>query len=484
MVTLPEAVRAPARLAAIMCLMTSLNAQEFDLVLGNGRVLNPDTQTDAVRHVGISGGTIRAVSPTPLRGRQEIDATGLAITPGFIDLHQHAQAPGDYLLKAQDGVTTVAEFEVGTVDIDAWYAARENRTPVNFAVSIGHIPCRMAVMGDRPAFLPGAASAAATQPATPAQLAELLRTMEHGLQRGAPAIGFGLQYTPAATQWETLEVFRLAARYHAACHAHVRAKGETGPQNVFSALQELIANATLTGAGAHFCHVQSTSNQLTPRVLQVISDAHARGVDITAECYPYTAGMTDIKSAIFDEGWQEKAGITYSDIQWPATGERLTAESFAHYRKIGGLVVIHSNPEEVVRAAIAHPRTMIASDGLRGHPRHAGTSARILGRYVREEKLLTLLQAVDKLSLMPARRMEARVPAMRLKGRIRPGADADIVVFNPDTVIDRATYEKPDLPSDGIAHVLVNGIFVVRDGNPQPDALPGRPVRAPLGTMR
>ena len=167
-------------------------------------------------------------------------------------------------------------------------------------------------------------------------------------------------------------------------------------------------------------------------------------------------------------------------MQWIATGERLNRESFERYRQVGGLVLLHANTEETIRAAVGHPLTMIGSDGLRGHPRNAGTSARILGRYVREVPVLTLLQAVDKLSLMPARRLEKRVPEMKKKGRIQVGADADLVVFNPVTVLDQATYEEPDLPSRGIQHVLVRGEFVVREGETQQDAKPGRAVRAPI----
>jgi N-acyl-D-aspartate/D-glutamate deacylase len=451
----------------------------FDLVLRNGRVIDPESSLDGVRDVGISGGSIRAISTTPLRGKTQIDAKSLVIAPGFIDLHQHAINPDDAVLKAEDGVTTIAELEVGTADVDAWYAAREGKMPIHYAVSVGHIQCRMAVMGDPPAFLPAAKSGAATRVATEEQLVALRAMIERGLERGAVAVGFGLQYTPGATQWESLEMFRAAAKFHASCHVHMRAKGGTGLQNVFSAVEELIAATAVTGAPAHVCHVQSTANEFAPKVLQMISAARSRGLDISVECYPYTAGMTDIRSAIFDPGWTRDGRYDFKDLQWPATGERLTAETFARYRATGGLVIFHSNPEEVIRDVVAHPLTMIASDGLRGHPRHAGTSARILGRYVREQKVLTLLQALEKLSLQPARRLEERVPAMCNKGRVRVGADADLVLFDANTIIDRASYDKPNVASAGIQHVLVAGMFVVKDGALVKGAMPGRAVRAP-----
>jgi N-acyl-D-aspartate/D-glutamate deacylase len=472
--------RATWCLAAWLVWVGSALAQEFDLVLAHGRVLDPETRLDAIRHVGIRAGVIRAVSENQLHGPVIVDAAGLVIAPGFIDLHQHAHRPEDYELKAQDGVTTAFELEVGTLDVDAWYAARAGQALIHHGVSVGHIPCRMAAMGDRPGFLPGANSATATNPASDAQLAELRRLIEHGLERGAVAVGFGIQYTPGATQWEILELFRAAAQFRAACSVHIRAKGDAGPHNVFSSLEELIAATAVTGAPAHICHIQSTANRLTPRALELITAARGRGLDISVECYPYTAGMTDIRSAIFDPGWQQRAGITFNDLQWPATGERLTAESFAKFRQTGGMVIVHSNPETVVRHAVMHPHTMIASDGLRGHPRHAGTSARLLGHYVRETQALTLMQAVEKLSLLPARRLEERVPAMKTKGRVQVGADADLVVFDATKVHARATYEQPDRSSEGIRDVLVGGVFVVRDGELQRGMRPGRAVRAPI----
>jgi dihydroorotase len=222
----------------------------------------------------------------------------------------------------------------------------------------------------------------------------------------------------------------------------------------------------------------------TPVLLTMIGEARSRGMDVTTECYPYEAGMTDIKSAIFDEGWQERMSISYGDLQWAATGERLTAETFARYRQTGGMIAVFNMPVQVVQAAVASPLTIIASDGLlrngKGHPRAAGTYSRVLGRYVREAKAMTLMAALRKMTLMPAQRLERRVPAMKNKGRVRVGADADLVVFDAERVIDNATFDDPGKYSEGVRHVLVNGVPVVKDGRLQEGVSPGRPVRAPI----
>jgi dihydroorotase len=220
----------------------------------------------------------------------------------------------------------------------------------------------------------------------------------------------------------------------------------------------------------------------------MISAARARGMDVTTECYPYAAGMTTIESAIFDEGWREQMGIDYENLQWAATGERLTAESFARYRRTGGMVAVYSIPETIVQAAVAHPLTIIASDGIlqngKGHPRASGTYSRVLGRFVREARVLTLMEALRKMTLAPAQRLEHRVPAMKNKGRIRAGTDADLTIFDPERVIDQSTYEEPGKYSAGIQHVVVNGVPVVKDGRLQSKVLPGRAVRAPFQTMK
>jgi dihydroorotase len=193
--------------------------------------------------------------------------------------------------------------------------------------------------------------------------------------------------------------------------------------------------------------------------------------------------MTYIKSAIFDEGWQEVFNIEYKDLQWAATGERLTKESFERYRKTGGMVAVFSMTEEVVNAAIESPLTIIASDGIlekgKGHPRTAGTYSRVLGSYVREKKTLTLMDALTKMTLMPAQRLERRVPSMKNKGRIRVGADADLTIFDPQSITDRSTFQDPAKYSEGIKFVLVNGVLIIKDGQLQSGVSPGRPIRAP-----
>jgi dihydroorotase len=187
---------------------------------------------------------------------------------------------------------------------------------------------------------------------------------------------------------------------------------------------------------------------------------------------------------MFDPGWQRGLGIDFGDLQWTDTGERLPRASFDRYRRQGGSVIAHMIPEPVVQAAVTSPLTIIASDGRlkqgKGHPRSAGTYARVLGRFVREARLLSWTDAVRKMSLMPAQRLERRAPLMKNKGRIRAGADADVVVFDPVRVIDHATYEAPARPSEGIVHVLVNGVPLVRDGALVEGVTPGRPIRAPF----
>src|SRR5262245_31427094 len=463
----------------------------FDLVLAGGRVMDPASGLDAVRHVGIRGSSVAAISQTPLSGRTILDVSGLVVAPGFIDPHAHAQTLEGNQFQARDGVTTALELESGAMPIDEWYRSREGHALLNYGATIGHIYSRIAVMHEKQSWAEISATRQSTadprpdwsfRKASTAEVDAMIARLERGLDSGALGIGMGPAYTPGAGREELLRVFELAARRKALGFIHMRSAGEVEPGGSIDGLQEVLADVAATGASVHIVHIGSMGLRQTPRLLSMIDGARARGLDVTTEVYPYTAGSTYLQSALFEPGWQERFGVTFKDVQWSATGERLTEETFARYRKQGGFVVIHMIPESSVQAALAHPGVMIGSDGVPlsgagGHPRGAGTYARILGRYVREQKVLDLMTAIRKMTVMVADRLAPFVPAMRQKGRIAVGADADITVFDPARVIDRATYEKPAQYSEGIRHVLVGGTFVVRDEQLVPNVTPGTPVR-------
>lgn len=479
-------------LAALVCLGAGLsalhffpvseaapNAPAFDLVIANGRVIDPATKLDAVRHLGIRGQRIAAISAKPLQGKTQLDATGLVVAPGFIDLHSHGQTEENYRFKARDGVTTALEMEVGVADVPRWYGERTSKALINFGATAGHLPARMAATHDSGTFLP---RDKATEPAlTAAQREEMFATVRRALDNGALGIGFGIQYILGAPRAEILDLFQLAAERQVPVFVHMRAAGPVEPGSSLASVQEVIANVAATGAAAHIVHITSTCLRHTETALRLIEGARLRGLDITTEAYPYTAGMTGIETAIFSEGWQERNGISYGDLQWAATGERLTPETFAKYRQQGGLVAVHSIPEDIVRLAVGRPGVIIASDGLldqgKGHPRAAGTYARVLSRYVREQKTLSLPEALGKMTWLPAQRLEKAVPAMRNKGRLKVGADADITIFDPAKVQDHATFENPAQFSVGIQYVLVNGVLVVQAGELVNGVAPGQGIR-------
>ncbi|HEX6891001.1 MAG TPA: amidohydrolase family protein, partial [Chryseolinea sp.] len=249
--------------------------------------------------------------------------------------------------------------------------------------------------------------------------------------------------------------------------------------NIIS-IQEVIADAMLTHAPLHIVHINSMSLGSIQMALDMVNAAKQSNFDITTELYSYTAASTRLQSAMFTEGWQQRLGISFEDLQWVETGERLTKEKFDLYRKTGGVVIMHMMKPEWIRAGIAAPGVMIASDGMPyaplAHPRTAGTFSRVLGKYVREEKVVDLNTALEKMTLLPAKRLENIAPMMRFKGRIQIGADADITIFNPDTIIDKATFEKGLAFSAGIEYVMVNGTFVLMNGKTVTGAVPGQPV--------
>ena len=457
----------------ILLLPSVLAAQSYDVVLRGGHVMDPESGLDAVRNVGIRGRKIAAISTSQLRGKVEIDATGLAVAPGFIDLHQHSQTPEAYRYKAMDGVTTALELEVGVSPVSEWYAAREGKALINFGASSGHIPARMAVMHDSGTLLPR--DAAMDRVATPEEQKMIEAAVEKGLDEGGLGMGMGITYTPTAGPDEILSLFYLAARFKRPVFVHMRAG------NVVTSMQEVITDAAVAGVPLHIVHLNSAATAKTPEALRIFDGVRARGLDVSTEAYPYTASMTEIASAAYT-GWENRPAEDFAKLLWPPTGERLTRESFLSYRKQGGFVAQFGNTEEMIRMVLAHPNVMFASDGIIengiGHPRAVGTYARVLGKYVREDKALSLMDAIRKSSLLPAERLERMSPQMRQKGRLKVGADADVGVFDPTRVIDKATFQNPAQYSDGFRYVLVEGTFVVRDGKLQEGVAPGQGIRA------
>jgi N-acyl-D-aspartate/D-glutamate deacylase len=466
-------------------------AQQFDLVLEGGRVMDPETGLDAVRNVGIREGKIARISSDALSGRRVVSARGLVVAPGFIDLHQHGQEMESQRVKALDGVTTALEMEIGAPDVAQFLKMKEGHSLIHYGTSASHVAARALVFGAPltavtsthagiPEILPKSGPATDLA-ATPEQIARIEERLRAELDAGGLGIGMGIQYTPGATRLEVIDMFRLAAERRLPVYTHVRSSGRVEPGSAIESVSEVIGAAAVTGASLHIVHINSTCLGDSLECLSLVEGARARGLDVTTEAYPYIAGMTAINSALFNPGWQQKLGIDYGSLVLPDTGEHLTRERFEELHNSGAThwVLIFANTQEVVDAVIPHPLVMIASDGAAGHPRNAGTYSRVLAQYVREKGTLTLMAALRKMTLMPAEMLERSTPAARLKGRLQEGADADIVVFDPQTIGDRSTFTQPMEPSVGVSYLVVGGTVVVDQGKIVPDVFPGRAIMGP-----
>jgi len=479
-------------LSLLVWLTSIAAAQQYDLVIEGGRVLDPETGVDAVRNVGVRDGKIVRVSSEALSGRRLVHAGGLVVAPGFIDLHQHGQEMESQRVKALDGVTTALELEIGAPDVVQFLKSKEGRSLIHYGTSASHVAARAAVFGAPlpaevigphagiPEILPKSGPAT-DEAASPAQIDAIRARLRAELDAGGLAIGMGIQYTPGATRLEVLDMFRLAAERGLPVYTHVRSAGRVEPGSAIEAVSEVIGAAAITGAALHVVHINSTCLRDSLECLAMVEGARARGLDVTTEAYPYIAGMTAVNSALFNPGWREKLGIDYGDLVLPDTGEHLTRQRFdeLHNSNTTRWVLIFANTQEVVDKVIPHPLVMIASDGATGHPRSAGTYSRVLKQYVREKGTVTLMDAIRKMTLMPAEMLERSTPAARQKGRLREGADADIVVFDAGTISDRATFEKPMEPSVGVRYLVVGGTLVVDDGKIVPDVFPGRAILGP-----
>ena len=501
-------------------LMTTALAAEYDLVINNGRVMDPETKYDDIANVGIKDGAIAVITKKKIKGKQTIDATGHVVAPGFIDIHAHGQNIGDYRMQAMQGVTTMLELESGVLPIDAWYRGQaQKKLPLNYGAAAGWTYARIATFSDTKPEATAAYFQNAQKDndwkmkiATPEQMEKILAYVREGLDQGALGIGINAGYAPGYGQKEYFALAELAAERNVATFTHVRYASNMEPKSSFEAIQELIANAAITGAHMHICHINSSSLKDIHSTLKLVDNAFERNLNISVGAYPWGAASTVVGAAMFSgEGWRERMGSTAHNFQLGTN--RMTEEQLADYQKNnpGTFIVWHfldeSNPDDLalLDASILHPRVLIESDEMFwmfmdehnrivnytgdewplpqetfSHPRSNGTFAKILRSYVRERKLMSMQEALRKMCLMPAQTLEDFVPQMKKKGRLREGMDADIVVFDPETIRDVGTYEAPNQPAIGVQSLLVNGTFVVVDGKLILDASPGQPIRRPV----
>ncbi len=494
----------------------------FDIAIMNGRVIDPETDLDGVRNVGVRDGRIETVTEEKIEGRETIDAKGHIVAPGFIDMHHHNICiPFGEKLALRDGVTTPMELEAGVYPVDEFYATVEGKCRANYGATVGTLAVREHILNPeyRTKFAgffiwdlmadPKDSKASmhwSTDIATPEQINEYERLLEEGLQQGAVGVGHAVGYMVAGcSQQESIIVQKLAAKYERSGFIHARFSGQMPPTSGLLGFLEMMAPQAVYGGGLVFQHMSAQALKDTMAGLEFFDAARENGIQVLGEIYPYNYGAS-IAGAdyLHPDNYQRNMGRDYKDIIEIANLKPLTKERYEELVKTAPFtsIMFYNATEDDVYKGLAHPTTVVGSDAfpytiaetgepaedwnlpfeaVNGHPRGAGTHARMLA-LVREKKVdIPLSLAVSKMTYMIARYLEDNgVPEMAQKGRIQEGKDADITIFDPKAVQDNATMKNGGLPSTGIPYVLVNGTVVVRDSETVDDVFPGKPVRGPI----
>jgi N-acyl-D-glutamate deacylase len=498
---------------------TPAQAQEYDLVILNGRVMDPESGLDAVRNVGVKDGKIAIITESSIQGAETIDATGHVVAPGFIDTHHHGveQAFGRKLA-LRDGVTTPLEIEGGVIPVGEWYDSMQGKSQTNYGATAGLMGAREMTLNPNfktvsgaslddmeNAKVTGASMHWSTDKATDAQIEEIISLLEQGLKEGALGVGLTTGYmVDGVTQRETYAAQALAGKYGRLAGLHGRFSGQGQSASGMLGTDEQLAAVAAAGGGLIVQHMTAQCLDLTKYCQKMIDDAYARGIQVISEIYPYGYGATIVGADyLHPDNYQKNMGHTYSDIVEIASMKPLTKERYEELVKNAPLtsVTFENASKEDLNQALAHPTSLIGSDAfpyslksdgslvedwdtpfdaVNGHPRGAGTHAVVLQK-VREQNLMPLMLAVAKMTYMPAKFLQDNgVPQMAHKGRIQVGADADITLFDPETVTQNATPANGGLPSTGIPYVVVNGTIVVKDSKVLKDVFPGKPIRLPV----
>jgi len=482
------------------------NAQDYDLVINNGRVMDPETSYNDVANVGIKDGRIVTISKESIRGRQTIDATNHVVAPGFIDTHFHWQAPLGYKIGLRDGLTSSMDIEEGCAGttLGAWYEERIGKTAVNFGCASSHELARAIVLdgltdadvsqGPMSALETRKGSGwSSTQP-TLEQGNEILRIIDKGLQDGGLGIGSTAGYMRnGVTTREMYEVQKVGARYGRHTAVHTRFTPDNATFENLGA-QEVIANALALGAPATINHYNNPGWKLAHELMSKLQD---QGLNIWGEIYPYSAGSTTLNAVFLKpENWVEKLGHRYEDTMADAeTGEFYTQESYEAGLKKNPTkeIILYKMPEEDAVRWLRLKGTTMASDAMNAepsfgpwdtplselgnmHPR--GSGARGASVRLARENDIPLMQIMAILSYNAAKYLgNTGLKAMQERGRIQEGMIADIVVFHPEKFKDNSTYLNGSIPSTGMKSVVVNGTVVLEDDTVIMDVFPGQPIR-------
>lgn len=489
-------------LAAFLCCI-SLSASEFSLAINHGRVIDPETGLDGIRHIGITGGKITKISENPLQGNKTLNVSGLVVSPGFIDLHTHSPTQLGQYYQVFDGVTTALELEMGAFPVTSYASEIADKALINFGASIGYLSLRVLqkqgieyvhlTSKPKPVSLNGwwtgfktlfmdlsaAMKDTFSENASTADISAIKMNIESGLKQGGIGIGLALDYFSEAVNNEELEsIFSIAAENKVTVFVHMRRGINGDPAGLF----EVLGLAKKYGSSLHICHLTHNSMKNTELFLAEIKKAQAEGVDVTTEVLPYNAGSALISAAVFSRDWKTIFAIDYGDIEWSETGERFTEDTWMKARESHPQsgVIHHYLKEEFTQMAVKEPGVIIVSDLLpmldkdKKVAPHNGAFSKVLGQYVREKKLIDLSIAISKMTLLPALRLESFAPVFKSKGRIQVGADADITIFNADTIESRATYKDPYQEAVGLKYVIVNGQVVIEDSQLVSGVFPGQ----------